>query len=93
MAGQAGCLQGQDRSAVSHPSSRSLIWLSCDDRCTRYAAPLAISSAKCPGDTRDIGQTGQTGFWIHLLSGSSGWNSVIRKRPISGSPAYAWSKV
>ncbi|KAG8262272.1 hypothetical protein J6590_055478 [Homalodisca vitripennis] len=40
MAGKAGCLQGQDRLAVTHPSSsharRCLIWLSCDNRCTRY---------------------------------------------------------
>ncbi|KAG8255240.1 hypothetical protein J6590_095494 [Homalodisca vitripennis] len=43
---QAGCLQGQDRSAVTHPSSshalRCLIQLSCDNRCTRYTAPLAM---------------------------------------------------
>ncbi|KAG8277770.1 hypothetical protein J6590_034999, partial [Homalodisca vitripennis] len=43
MAGQAGHLQGQDRSAVNYPSSgharRSLIWLSCDNRRTRYTAP------------------------------------------------------
>ncbi|KAG8272202.1 hypothetical protein J6590_046080 [Homalodisca vitripennis] len=36
MAGQAGCLQGQDRSAVTHPSSsharRCLMRLSCDNR-------------------------------------------------------------
>ncbi|KAG8294299.1 hypothetical protein J6590_106138, partial [Homalodisca vitripennis] len=45
MAGQAGRLQGQDRSAVTYPSSghsrRCLIWLSCDNRRTRYTAPLA----------------------------------------------------
>ncbi|KAG8301571.1 hypothetical protein J6590_050738 [Homalodisca vitripennis] len=44
-AGQAGCLQRQDRSAVSHPSvshaRRCLIRLSCDNRCTRYTARLA----------------------------------------------------
>ncbi|KAG8301457.1 hypothetical protein J6590_053530 [Homalodisca vitripennis] len=40
MAGQADCLQGQERSAVTHPSS--LICLSCDNRRTRYTAPLAI---------------------------------------------------
>ncbi|KAG8283446.1 hypothetical protein J6590_016700, partial [Homalodisca vitripennis] len=44
MVGQAGCLQEQDRSAVNHPSSsyarRFLIRLSCDNRCTRYTAPL-----------------------------------------------------
>ncbi|KAG8263702.1 hypothetical protein J6590_027635 [Homalodisca vitripennis] len=44
MAGQAGYLQGKDRSAVTHPSSsharRCLIWLSCDNSCTRYTAPL-----------------------------------------------------
>ncbi|KAG8289845.1 hypothetical protein J6590_096101 [Homalodisca vitripennis] len=38
MAGQAGRLQGQDRSAVTCPSSsharRCLIWLSCDNRRT-----------------------------------------------------------
>ncbi|KAG8262219.1 hypothetical protein J6590_057076 [Homalodisca vitripennis] len=43
--GQAGRLQGQDRSAVTCPSSgharRCLIWLSCDNRRTRYTAPLA----------------------------------------------------
>ncbi|KAG8265736.1 hypothetical protein J6590_088044 [Homalodisca vitripennis] len=43
MAGQAGRLQGQDRSAVYHTSSsharRCLIWLSYDNRCTRYTAP------------------------------------------------------
>ncbi|KAG8315320.1 hypothetical protein J6590_073374 [Homalodisca vitripennis] len=45
MAGQVGCLQGQDRSAATHPSGsharRCLIWLSCDNRRTRYTAPLA----------------------------------------------------
>ncbi|KAG8320799.1 hypothetical protein J6590_060758 [Homalodisca vitripennis] len=45
MAGQTGRLQGQDRSAVTCPSSsharRCLIWLSCDNRRTHYAAPLA----------------------------------------------------
>ncbi|KAG8257217.1 hypothetical protein J6590_053865 [Homalodisca vitripennis] len=45
MAGQAGRLQGQDRSAVTYPSSghvrRCLIWLPCDNRRTRYTAPLA----------------------------------------------------
>ncbi|KAG8274107.1 hypothetical protein J6590_008255 [Homalodisca vitripennis] len=44
MAGQAGYLQRQDRSAVTHPSSnhtrRCFIRLSCDNRCTRYTAPL-----------------------------------------------------
>ncbi|KAG8245215.1 hypothetical protein J6590_009293 [Homalodisca vitripennis] len=49
MAGQAGCLQGQDRSVVTHPSSshdrRCLIWLSRDNRRTRYTTPLAI--VKC----------------------------------------------
>ncbi|KAG8278104.1 hypothetical protein J6590_027359 [Homalodisca vitripennis] len=44
-AGQAGRLQGQDRSAVTCPSSsharRCLIWLSCDNRRTHYTAPLA----------------------------------------------------
>ncbi|KAG8284836.1 hypothetical protein J6590_093861 [Homalodisca vitripennis] len=48
MAGQAGRLQGQDRSAVTCPSSRHarrcLIWLSCDNRRTHYTAPLKISS-------------------------------------------------
>ncbi|KAG8260605.1 hypothetical protein J6590_093282 [Homalodisca vitripennis] len=50
MAGQAGCLQGQDRSAVTYPSSsharRCLIWLSCDNRRTRYTAPLATTHKK-----------------------------------------------
>ncbi|KAG8326306.1 hypothetical protein J6590_046578 [Homalodisca vitripennis] len=45
MAGQAGCLQGQDRSAVTHSSSsharRSLFRLSCDNSRTRYTLPLA----------------------------------------------------
>ncbi|KAG8296601.1 hypothetical protein J6590_053570 [Homalodisca vitripennis] len=45
IAGQAGRLQGQDRLAVICPSSgharRCLIWLSCDNRRTRYTAPLA----------------------------------------------------
>ncbi|KAG8249375.1 hypothetical protein J6590_019662 [Homalodisca vitripennis] len=45
MAGQAGCLQGQGRSAVTHPSSshvrRCLVWLSCDYRCIRYTDALA----------------------------------------------------
>ncbi|KAG8251694.1 hypothetical protein J6590_074272 [Homalodisca vitripennis] len=45
MAGQVGCLKGQDRSAATHLSSsharRCLFWLSCDNRCTRYTAPLA----------------------------------------------------
>ncbi|KAG8318823.1 hypothetical protein J6590_104876, partial [Homalodisca vitripennis] len=45
MAGQAGRLQGQDRSAVTCPSSnharRCLIWLSCDNHRTHYTAPLA----------------------------------------------------
>ncbi|KAG8296701.1 hypothetical protein J6590_051682 [Homalodisca vitripennis] len=44
MAGHVGYLQGQDRSAVTHPSSkharRCLIRLSCDNRCTRYTTPL-----------------------------------------------------
>ncbi|KAG8270345.1 hypothetical protein J6590_087434 [Homalodisca vitripennis] len=44
MAGQTGRLQGQDRSEVTCPSSsharRCLIWLSCDNRRTHYAAPL-----------------------------------------------------
>ncbi|KAG8318927.1 hypothetical protein J6590_102392, partial [Homalodisca vitripennis] len=48
MAGEAGCLQGQDRSAVTHPSStyarRFLIRLYCDNRFTRYTPPLAIST-------------------------------------------------
>ncbi|KAG8313380.1 hypothetical protein J6590_001848 [Homalodisca vitripennis] len=48
MAGQAGRLQGQDRSAVTCPSSsharRCLIWLSCDNRRTHYTAPLARSA-------------------------------------------------
>ncbi|KAG8304343.1 hypothetical protein J6590_096282, partial [Homalodisca vitripennis] len=45
MPGQAGRLQGQDRSAVTCPSCsharRCLIWLSCDNRRTHYTAPLA----------------------------------------------------
>ncbi|KAG8295999.1 hypothetical protein J6590_067588 [Homalodisca vitripennis] len=46
MAWQAGCLQGQDRSAATHPSSsharRCLIRLFSDNRCNCYTAPLAI---------------------------------------------------
>ncbi|KAG8240819.1 hypothetical protein J6590_101393, partial [Homalodisca vitripennis] len=46
MIGQAGCLQGLDLSAVTHPSSsharRCLIQLSWDNRCTRYTAPLTL---------------------------------------------------
>ncbi|KAG8302822.1 hypothetical protein J6590_025100 [Homalodisca vitripennis] len=46
IAGQAGCLLGQDRSAVTHPSSsharRCLILLSHDNRRARHTAPLAI---------------------------------------------------
>ncbi|KAG8308782.1 hypothetical protein J6590_101733, partial [Homalodisca vitripennis] len=46
-AGQAGCLQGQDHSAVTHPSSsharRCLIQLSCDNLCIRYTEKLAQS--------------------------------------------------
>ncbi|KAG8268156.1 hypothetical protein J6590_035125 [Homalodisca vitripennis] len=38
MADQAGCLQRQNRSEVTHPNSsharRCLIWLSCDNRVT-----------------------------------------------------------
>ncbi|KAG8267081.1 hypothetical protein J6590_059122 [Homalodisca vitripennis] len=41
----AGCLLGQDRSAVIYPSSsharRYLIRLSCDKRRTHYIAPMA----------------------------------------------------
>ncbi|KAG8302769.1 hypothetical protein J6590_025048 [Homalodisca vitripennis] len=43
-AGQAGCLQGQDRLS-GHPSKqlpRCLIWLSCDNPRTRYTAPLTF---------------------------------------------------
>ncbi|KAG8291842.1 regulation of ligase activity protein [Homalodisca vitripennis] len=51
MAGQAGCLQGQDRSAVTHPSSIHtrccLVRLSCDNRCVRYTAPLANTDKYC----------------------------------------------
>ncbi|KAG8283791.1 hypothetical protein J6590_011163 [Homalodisca vitripennis] len=46
MAGQAGCLQGQDRSAVTYPSSshagRCLIRLSRDNRRAPYTALLAL---------------------------------------------------
>ncbi|KAG8331903.1 hypothetical protein J6590_079160 [Homalodisca vitripennis] len=46
MAGQAGRLQGQGRSAINYPSRgharRCLIWLSCDNRRTRHTALLAI---------------------------------------------------
>ncbi|KAG8275818.1 hypothetical protein J6590_078567 [Homalodisca vitripennis] len=46
MARQAGFLQGQDRSAVTQPSSSHarcrLIQLSSDNHCTRYTTPLAI---------------------------------------------------
>ncbi|KAG8313880.1 hypothetical protein J6590_104965, partial [Homalodisca vitripennis] len=44
-AGQPGCLQGQDRSAVTHQCSsharRCFIRLSCGNRCTRCTTPLA----------------------------------------------------
>ncbi|KAG8252248.1 hypothetical protein J6590_062408 [Homalodisca vitripennis] len=57
MAGQAGYLQGQDRSTVTHPSSsharrHCLIRLSCDNRCTRYSTPLAkkVSTNECSHD-------------------------------------------
>ncbi|KAG8284697.1 hypothetical protein J6590_097376, partial [Homalodisca vitripennis] len=64
MAGQAGCLQGQDRSAVTHPSSsharRCLIRLSCDNRCTCYTAPLAIewflTTIKILGDGPELSE-------------------------------------
>ncbi|KAG8242584.1 hypothetical protein J6590_062482 [Homalodisca vitripennis] len=50
MAVQAGCLQVQDHSAVTHPRSsharRCLILLSCDNRCTPYTAPLALDLIK-----------------------------------------------
>ncbi|KAG8255180.1 hypothetical protein J6590_098999 [Homalodisca vitripennis] len=43
-AGQASCLQEQDRLAVTHSSSsharRCLIWLSCDKCCTRHTFRL-----------------------------------------------------
>ncbi|KAG8330017.1 hypothetical protein J6590_073331 [Homalodisca vitripennis] len=49
-AGQADCLQRQDRSAVTHTSSnharRCLIRLSCDNQYTRYTAPLALEHSK-----------------------------------------------
>ncbi|KAG8313855.1 hypothetical protein J6590_105549 [Homalodisca vitripennis] len=53
MVRQAGCLQGLDLSAVTYPSSsharRCLIQLSCNNRCTRYTAPLAeCGSFKLP---------------------------------------------
>ncbi|KAG8301034.1 hypothetical protein J6590_062098 [Homalodisca vitripennis] len=55
MAGQAGRLQGQDRSAVNYPSSgharRCLIRLSCDNRRTRYTAPLAKDELKISPST------------------------------------------
>ncbi|KAG8286972.1 hypothetical protein J6590_048030 [Homalodisca vitripennis] len=51
-AGQAGCLQGQDRSADTHPSSsharRCFIRLSRDNRRTRYTGPLAKLSIMRP---------------------------------------------
>ncbi|KAG8300005.1 hypothetical protein J6590_087092 [Homalodisca vitripennis] len=46
MAEQAGCLQGQDRSAVTYPSSsharHCLIQSSCDDHRTCCTIPLVI---------------------------------------------------
>ncbi|KAG8315837.1 hypothetical protein J6590_063793 [Homalodisca vitripennis] len=48
MAGQAGRLQGEDRSAVTYPSSgharRCLIWLSCD---TAVPATLLLVVVVC----------------------------------------------
>ncbi|KAG8247707.1 hypothetical protein J6590_055653 [Homalodisca vitripennis] len=45
MVGHASCLHGKDRLAVTHPSSsharRCFIRLSCNNRRTRYTAPLA----------------------------------------------------
>ncbi|KAG8304731.1 hypothetical protein J6590_086893 [Homalodisca vitripennis] len=52
MVGQAGCLQGLDLSAVTHPSSsharRCLIQLFWDNHCTRYTAPLTCGLFKVP---------------------------------------------
>ncbi|KAG8293870.1 hypothetical protein J6590_007537 [Homalodisca vitripennis] len=63
MAGQADCLQVQDRSAVTEPSyshaRRCLIWLSRDNRCTRHTAPLA--SLWRPSMNIAIGQVLQQG--------------------------------
>ncbi|KAG8251580.1 hypothetical protein J6590_076569 [Homalodisca vitripennis] len=57
MAGQASGLQGHDRLAVTHPSSshaeRSLNWLSCDNRCTRYTTPFVKQSLR-PCENHDI---------------------------------------
>ncbi|KAG8295875.1 hypothetical protein J6590_070755 [Homalodisca vitripennis] len=68
MAGQAGRLQVQHPSAVNYPSSgharRCLIWLSCDNRRTRYTAPLARKlrlghtiPANVPPLSRSVGVT------------------------------------
>ncbi|KAG8282493.1 hypothetical protein J6590_036460 [Homalodisca vitripennis] len=58
MAGQAGCLQGQGHSAVTHPSSsharRRLIWLCCDNRYTRYTTPLFFTPVAPPLTTQQI---------------------------------------
>ncbi|KAG8316938.1 hypothetical protein J6590_037283, partial [Homalodisca vitripennis] len=46
LAEQVGCFPGQNRPALTHPSSsydrRCLIQLSCDNRCTRYNVPLGV---------------------------------------------------
>ncbi|KAG8309842.1 hypothetical protein J6590_075648 [Homalodisca vitripennis] len=73
MAGQAGRLQGQDRSAVTYPSSsharRCLIWLSCDNRRTRYTAPLAVNWIPIPKiarcyDTLALNDQNLTAKWM-----------------------------
>ncbi|KAG8321563.1 hypothetical protein J6590_044394 [Homalodisca vitripennis] len=66
--GQAGCLQGQGRSAVTHPSSsharRYLIRLSCDNRCTRYTAPLATGEVELSaGYIKNDLHGHSCGFW------------------------------
>ncbi|KAG8262965.1 hypothetical protein J6590_042766 [Homalodisca vitripennis] len=72
-AGQANCLRGQDHSAVTHPSSsharRCLIWLSHDNRRTRYTAPsakyLSLTADSLPG----INKTETNLFYV--LSGNT----------------------
>ncbi|KAG8311492.1 hypothetical protein J6590_042358 [Homalodisca vitripennis] len=62
---QASCLQGQDRSEVSHPSSshvrRCVIWLPCDNRRSRYTAPLAYYNKTALGLKAPEGSRGGEG--------------------------------
>ncbi|KAG8336558.1 hypothetical protein J6590_042075 [Homalodisca vitripennis] len=86
MAGQVGCLQGQDRSAVTHPSSsharRCLIWLSCDNRCTRYTAPLKGRTEKLHPSVTDIkGEKQRKGSATRAIKGG------IARKPRMAKPS------